>query len=238
MQTLGVAGFCWSPVTYLDNPFLGDPIATPPVMTKYYFTAKRVTGNLVANGEFNMGNTGFNSSYTYSPVNNSEGEYFVSTSPHNWNQNAPLSCGDHTSGNGNMMMINGSLDPAVNVWTQQVTVTPNTNYSLSAWIQSMSPQHLVVLQFSINGMPLGKSFNAAAGTCYWQPYFTTWNSGSNTSVTLGLIDVNATRNDQHFRHRRYLLCPRHATNGFGDRFGGNAFDDRRILIRSFAGAPR
>ena len=63
-------------------------------------------------------------------------------------------CGDHTSGTGNMLLVNGSPTPDENVWKETVTVTPNTNYAFSTWIQALYPPNPAQLQFSINGKRL------------------------------------------------------------------------------------
>jgi gliding motility-associated-like protein len=190
--------FCWSPSAYLSDPLSSSPVAAPPTTTKYYFTAKITGNNLIANGDFSNGNTGFSSAYVFDPVNVTEGEYFVGPSPHNWNANAPASCGDHTSGSGNMMIINGDLVAGVNVWQQQITVQPNTTYAFSTWIQSISPFSPAILQFSINGAPLGNAFNASPITCFWQQFYTTWNSGSNSTATISLVNQNTAMHGNDF----------------------------------------
>jgi gliding motility-associated-like protein len=192
LKTTSILDFCWSPTTYLDNPASANPIASPPVTTKYYFTAKTTGANLIVNGDFESGNTGFTSAYVFSsPVNTNEGQYVVGTSPHDWNVNAPVSCGDHTSGSGNMMIVNGSLVAGVNVWTSGTfPVSPNTNYAFSIWIESISPYSPAILQFSINGSVLGNPVNASSATCNWQQFYTTWNSGSSTTATISLVNNN------------------------------------------------
>src|ERR1035441_9676134 len=60
---------------------------------------------LVNNGNFSGGNSGFSSSYIYNPFSLSgEGMYNVATNPSLYNGGF-CSCGDHTSGNGNMMIV-------------------------------------------------------------------------------------------------------------------------------------
>jgi hypothetical protein len=69
--------------------------------------------NLIANGDFEAGNTGFYSAYTYlDPAITGgwtlgpEQMYTVSTNPHDYHS-AWGSFGDHTSGLGKMMIVNG-----------------------------------------------------------------------------------------------------------------------------------
>jgi len=198
LTTKPVLEFCWAPTDYLDNPASPNPVATPPVTTKYYFTAKVTGNNLIINGDFSNGNTGFTSAYIYDAVNRTEGEYFVGTSPNAWNPNAPVSCGDHTNGTGNMMIVNGNPGGAINVWKQQITVQPNTTYAFSTWIQSISPISPAILQFSINGASLGSPFSASTATCYWQQFYSTWNSGNNTTAIISLVNQNVVAQGNDF----------------------------------------
>ena len=56
--------------------------------------------NLVTNGNFEAGNSGFTSDYAYSPAsNNDEGQYTVRSNPFPWN-GLFISGGDHTTGSG------------------------------------------------------------------------------------------------------------------------------------------
>ncbi|MDO6431418.1 LamG-like jellyroll fold domain-containing protein [Flavitalea sp. BT771] len=189
LSTKPVLEFCWSPTDYLDNPASPSPVATPPVTTKYYFTARVTGANLVANGDFSAGNTGFTSDYTYTQVNQGPAEYLVGKNPSIWNPGM-FACTDHTSGAGNMLMINGAQQPNVNVWSQTVTVTPNTDYAFSAWLENITTVNPSILQFSINGHPLGNLLTANVNSCVWDQYYTVWNSGSNTTAVISIVNQN------------------------------------------------
>ena len=191
LTTLASVDVCWSPIDYLDDPTSNHPTASPPVTTKYHFTGHIISNNLVTNGDFSAGNTGFASDYTFNPGNNPEGAYFVGTNPSDWNQVAPNPCGDHTSGSGNMMMVNGHfLQSNVMVWSETVKVQPNSNYAFSTWVQSLLYLNPATLQFYINGLPLGSPFTASGTSCQWQQFFTIWNSGSSTTATIRIVDLN------------------------------------------------
>ncbi|MBN9380250.1 MAG: gliding motility-associated C-terminal domain-containing protein [Chitinophagaceae bacterium] len=191
LQTKPAVNFCWSPANYLDDPASANPTATPPVTTKYYFTANITGPNLIVNGDFGGGNINFTSDYTFSSVDDAEGKYFIGANPHDWDPSAPSSCGDHTSGAGNMMMVNGyELVPGASVWSQQITVQPNTNYAFSTWVQSLIYLNPASLQFYINGVPLAPPFTASATACSWQQFYTVWNSGSNTTANIKIVDQN------------------------------------------------
>ncbi|MEP6728528.1 MAG: gliding motility-associated C-terminal domain-containing protein, partial [Bacteroidota bacterium] len=189
LRTRGNLGFCWSPQTYLDNPNSPSPVTSTPVNITYYYTAEITGSNLIVNGDFSQGTAGFTSEYNLANPNLTEGEYFVGSNPSAWN--ASLSgCTDHTSGNGNMMLINGSPVYNVNVWKQTITVVPNTNYAFSTWVEALWPPNPAQLQFSINGKEAGSLISASLPTCTWTQFYTTWNSGNNTSASISLVNKN------------------------------------------------
>ncbi len=181
--------YCWSPITFLNNPSAQNPISSATQSITYYLTTESNGSNLITNGNFSAGNTGFLSQYFYTSNNTTDGEYFVGTNPAAW---YPLHfpCTDHTSGNGNMMLVNGSATADLEVWKTTVTVTPNTNYSFSTWISSISNPNPAQLAFSINGNSLGSLINASVPPCNWKQFYTTWNSGNATSATISIINKN------------------------------------------------
>ena len=156
--------------------------------------------NLVTNGDFEAGNTGFTSDYAYAPAANSdEGQYTVRSNPFPWNGSF-ISGGDHTTGSGMMYVGNGSpVDGAV-VWeSMTIAVAPNTNYFFEAYVTDVCCSSPLpgntpsILEFSVSGDSLGTATTnlALAGT--WQGLSKEWNSGSNTSITLSLINRNTGR---------------------------------------------
>jgi len=154
------------------------------------------SANLVVNGDFSSGNTGFTSEYTYTSSLLPAGVYYVGTNPQAHNGNFSP-CGDHTTGNGLMMIVNGDTVPDVGVWSQTVAVTPGTDYFFSTWIASVHPTSPAVLQFSINGEAIGPVFTPPSQTCQWVQFTANWNSGSNTSAHLSIVNQNtaSTGND-------------------------------------------
>ena len=156
--------------------------------------------NLVTNGNFEGGNTGFTSSYAFSPGGNStEGQYTVRSNPFPWN-GLFISAADHTSGSGLMYVGNGSPTNGSVVWASgPIAVAQNTNYFFEAFVMNVccsspfpgnSPS---ILEFSVAGLTtesLGTATTnlALAGT--WEGLSKSWNSGLNTSVSLSLINRN------------------------------------------------
>lgn len=182
-------GFCWSPTTALDDPLSPNPVTSTTAPITYYFTAETAGTNIIVNGNFNAGNSGFTSGYNFASPNITEGQYFVGTNPQSWNGGLSP-CGDHTTGNGNMLLVNGSPVPDVTVWTQTVTVTPNTNYAFATWIQALFTPNPAQLSFSINGKDIGSLITASLPTCTWSRFYSTWNSGNNTSAVISIVNKN------------------------------------------------
>lgn len=189
LRTAPGLSFCWSPATYLDDPNGSNPTTSTPNKMIYYCTAEVPGNNLVINGDFDKGNTGFTSGYTYATPGFMEGTYFTGKNPSDWHPNFP-SCADHTTGNGNMMMVNGALQSNVKIWSEIISVTPNTSYAFSAWLQAFGPLNPAMLQFSINGIVIGDIFHVNSARCVWDQFHATWNSGNNTTATLSIINQN------------------------------------------------
>ena len=147
--------------------------------------------NLVVNGDFEAGNVSFTSDYTYCNSSNClqpEAMYAVGTDPTFYH--SAFIGADHTTGFGNLMIVNGAGTPNTNVWCQTVTVTPNTQYLFSTWVSSMVANSPAILQFSINGVQLGTAFTAPAFINFWQEFNDSWYSGVNTSATICIVNQN------------------------------------------------
>lgn len=197
--------FCWTTNTGLSNSNSVLPIATPAQSTTYYFNAKEMGPNIIVNGNFSAGNSGFTSQYTLANSNTAEGQFFIGSNPQTWNASMN-NCPDHSSGSGNMMLVNGSPQSNTKIWCQTVSVTPNTNYEFSAWVQSIFPDNPARLQFSINGLQLGTIFNAGV-TCTWLRYGSSWNSGSNTIATICIENKNTIVQGNDFALDDIVLAP-------------------------------
>jgi len=158
------------------------------------------SGNeLITNGDFESGNTAFTSSYNYCNTSGClgpEGTYAVGTDPFFYNPG--FSGFDHTSGSGNLMVVNGATTANTNVWCQTITVTPNTVYEFSTWLCSIHPLNPAILQFSINGVNLGTTFNGPGTTGTWLQFFETWNSGPNTTATICIVNQNTASSGNDF----------------------------------------
>jgi hypothetical protein len=191
----------------------------------------QVTGaNIVTNGDFsaatNNANTrGFTSSYAYKTIGDacpgcccgvlsSEGTYAIHTNPTNLHGNF-ATIGDHTTGSGNMLIVNGSATVNVIVWTQNITVQPNTDYVFSAWATSVHPSNPAQLQFSIDGVPLGSTINPTSTTGSWQYFTTTWNSGNRSgALPIALVNKNIAASGNDFAVDDIVFAPVYRKNLF------------------------
>ncbi|MBP5649864.1 MAG: VCBS repeat-containing protein [Bacteroidales bacterium] len=187
----------WSDATGAVISSNNGVISVSPSQTSvYYIYGQNIEGatgdNLVVNGDFEQGNTGFTSAYNYSSNLWPEGNYYVGSNAHNYHTNFP-SWYDHTNGAGNYMIINGATLPNTNVWTQTIQISPNTDYAFAAWVCSLTfgtqGGGLAQLQFSINGSQIGNVFSAPS-TTGWQRFYEVWNSGNNTTATITILNQN------------------------------------------------
>ena len=147
-----------------------------------------VGGELVVNGNFTAGNTGFSSSYGYSSNLVPEGLYYVTTNAHF--THSGFFGTDHTSGTGNFMVVNGSGTPNTLVWSENISVVPNTMYYFSTWVTNVDGGSPALLQFSINNIQLGAVFAVPAPNFLWTRFFTSWFSGANTTAGIKIINQN------------------------------------------------
>jgi hypothetical protein len=146
------------------------------------------------NGDFDSGNSGFSSQYTYIADGpgqtelNPEGLYSIHTNPNDLHS-AFASCSD-PDGTHNFMIINGSPTDNQIIWEENITVNTNTVYYFVCKLSSVHPSNPAQLQFSVNGTLLGSVITASTTTCQWDQFYATWNSGANTSATISIVNQN------------------------------------------------
>ena len=170
-----------------------------------------VSNELVINGDFEAGNTGFGSGYGYRPswtfpayassaANSSlwdENYYGIGTNARYYHTNF-WGSQDHTSGNGNFMIVNGNTNAGTAIWEQQVYVEANTNYYFSAWSMSLNADgNDAVLQFEVDGDLVGSQARLNPGQTNdgnngWIRFYSepTWNSGGTSRwITIRIRNV-------------------------------------------------
>ena len=156
---------------------------TFPVYRDRNLTAVFTIGaELVVNGDFEQGNVGFTSEYYYN-YDLGPGQYYVDNNAHGYP-------GFGHGGTGNFMMIDGATEPGVVVWSEQISIVPNTYYDFSTWVCTLNPESRALLQFSINGTQVGDVFTAPSQTCTWEQFSAVWYSGNSSTATISILDLN------------------------------------------------
>ena len=189
----------WSPDTYITQNDEMQSIAMPQTTIQYTATGYNIPkegNNIVINGDFEDGNTGFFTDF----------HYFT---PYT----SPGSCGDYTitddvmgywygyvgsvkayGGQGNMMILDGMTTPHAVVWSQQVTVKPNTLYAFSAQVMSALDSYMegqyALLQFAVNDEQVGPIFHSPNRLYEWEKFYSLWYSGDATTVVLTIYNQN------------------------------------------------
>lgn len=177
---------------YLWNDNSTNQTLTATTAGTYWVEASTAGTNLVANGDFSGGDTGFSTDYTlgtggaWGPISN-PGTYLITTSA-NLAHNNFSNCTDHTTGTGNMMVINGADVANQNVWCQTINVSANTDYEFSTWIQNYDLPNPAQLSFFINGVQIGADFSPTTAGCTWQNFFELWNSGAATTAQICIVN--------------------------------------------------
>jgi gliding motility-associated-like protein len=171
--------------------------------------------NLIVNGDFTAGNSGFTSDYVFYnvgtvPVAGVQKAYGIVTNSSLW-FSAFSSCNDQTTGSGNMMVVDGSTSNASNnkLWEQTVTVVPGKAYQFSYYIQSVTTPFPARIEILINGVSLGSPNTAPATTCNWAQRNYSWNSGISSSAIITIYDreISGNGNDFAIDDLSFTACP-------------------------------
>ncbi|MHC4740515.1 MAG: PEP-CTERM sorting domain-containing protein [Planctomycetota bacterium] len=167
--------------------------------------------NLVTNGDFELGNVGFATGYLYHPTSIiPAGTYAIDTNPSNVHHRF-ASYSDHTSGTGNMMIVNGHETSNVTLWQESVSVFSNTEYVFSFWLSTcFSYTHLAEIEYFINGISIG-SMVAPEEPGVWVQGSQVWHSGNNMVATIRLVDINTEGGGNDFAIDDISFVPEPAT---------------------------
>lgn len=145
--------------------------------------------NLIINGDFTLGNTGFisNAVYKLPSVSLWQGCYTVTN---DIKKNNKQWCAlDHTNGissSPGFLVCDGFIKNDTKVWEQEVTVSPNTKYVFCAWFKNLvcsnkdfeDPDIWVELDDVLAGSLKPKEVDS------WQPISAEWTSGASTSCII------------------------------------------------------
>ena len=147
---------------------------------------------LVTNGNFSSGNSGFTTDLNYVTG------FFCPLCPENTytiGANATFYHSDFTGSDhtnppfGNFFIANGAAVDGASVWCQSFAVQPGVDYTFSFWARDVtnnSNAHpMALLEPIMNGVPAGDTLEASGG---WQQFTYTWNSGSDTFLDLCIVN--------------------------------------------------
>jgi Secretion system C-terminal sorting domain len=185
--------YSWAPVTGLNNPSISNPKASPVTTTTYTLTTST---NLIANGNFEQGNTGFSSDYTAILTNyqGGDGTYTIGSNPNNYTGHW-CNKTNHTPGGTQMMIIDGlnNFQTNDNFWKQNVRVQPNSVYNFSAWFLSNSDANYnplwPIIQVKVNGIVVINNFTLQYNRCSWVNLNIPIAVGNNTSVLIEMQTI-------------------------------------------------
>lgn len=164
--------------------------------------------NLLVNGDFEAGNTGFTSGYTFVPnnvTNSAEGIYSVGANPTLVNaafvtpsgiSGAPVS--NSPLPGGQMLFVNGSSTPTT-VYSQTVSgLTVNTTYLFSGYLASLDNLGPAVLTITAGSTTLFSGLIAPLTAGTFSGFQTSFNSGASTSLTFSIVDTNTAASGNDF----------------------------------------
>ena len=199
-----IISISWSPTTGLPGTTIADPALTVGASGYYYLTVESLLpDNLVVNGDFSAGNTGFTSpDYTYLPTTPISNEYTITTDEFLADPGIGIHFYDHTNPpTGNMLFVNGG-SPAANTiaWQGTVPITGGDKYQFTAWYAywtydvtgASNPGLLVKITPVGAGIPSSDTFVALTAANSWHKHLYIWNApASATNAVIQIIDDNS-----------------------------------------------
>lgn len=135
----------------------------------YTLQASYPTGNLVTNGNFNAGNSGFSTQFNYSSTLTTDGNYWIGNNAAAYH---PQWIG---TGNGPFMLVNAGWQQAGwRFWCQTIPVCPGQTYTISFRAASLASQNPPILAWFVNNVFTGDEHTPPVGQGQWQTFSTTW----------------------------------------------------------------
>ncbi|MDR1847421.1 MAG: gliding motility-associated C-terminal domain-containing protein [Bacteroidales bacterium] len=205
---LGAFSYLWqasNSSAVIANPSSRNTTATITDTTTFTLTATYIEpANLVVNGDFESGNTGFTTQLSYNPSTYGngglwgEGTYCVdyNAGDHHANFNTCY----HT-GNGKYFMANGVTSPNYTVWQQTITTQVGSTYLFSTdcvnIAPSTDPSKLSRFQFSVNNNLLGSIFTVTPGPCDWQTFNSSFVATTGSAV-IKIVNQNTQQDGNDF----------------------------------------
>ncbi len=177
----------WTPTIGLMDPHSSFVEVNPAMTTQYTLTVS--SKNLLANADFEQGNSSINSDYIFqSSFNFTHGVYTIANNPgalYSWWCNT-----SPQSGSG-MMIIDGSTDNQKRVWYQTVNVEQGSEYKFSGYFTNIYAQNgcgdtydcAPAIVIKVNGVVMfGPQQLPFTGCNSWQNWGFNWVANSSTAT--------------------------------------------------------
>ena len=151
---------------------------------------KTPVNQLATNGNFSAGNSGFLTNYTYNATSIwNEGTYAVGPNPNAVHPNFGT-WGDHTTGSGNYMLVNGSATGNKILWRQVRTFPPGAQVKMRWWMLTfVTPAGS--LQLKLYGANVGNTVSTPATSGVWQQATRTFTVPASGNVILNLMTLSS-----------------------------------------------
>ena len=159
-------------------------ITVKPIYTTSYTAFSKFSNvNLILNGDFELGNQGFQSDYNFTNSTFKNSSYTVNSNPADY-LSAYVNQKDKTSGSGKMLIVDGNTDSTKIAYKTIIPVNKNEKYEASFWVSNIhkefakqtpdtSQQKIPIIQVFIDGI---------LQTTYFLPLDTVWHQISVTWI--------------------------------------------------------
>lgn len=198
LSASGTSEYQWSH----DATLSCDTCASPYIIlsdTASYVVVKGISqsSQMATNGNFSNGNTGFLTAYTYNATSIwNEGTYAVGPNPNAVHPNFS-SWGDHTTGTGNYMLVNGSTGGNKILWRQIVSFPPGVQVTMRWWMLTfVTPAGSV--QLKLSGTNIGNAASTPNSTGVWAQTTRTFTVPASGNATINLVTTSAALSGNDF----------------------------------------
>lgn len=152
--------------------------------------------NLIANGDFEAGFSGFSSGYTFVTDGPGNGEMIpANTFGVDVNVSAYHPSITGVGRSGKFLMVNGNTGSIKTAWSQNVNVVAGKTYNFSAFAQRLAGGNQAILRFSVGTELLTTYSPAAAG---WNEVTGVYVAPSTGSITLSIVNANLAASSNDF----------------------------------------
>ncbi|MEY2963101.1 MAG: hypothetical protein RL754_362 [Bacteroidota bacterium] len=190
LEATGAQNFTWSHDTTLSCVTCADPYIIVQDTTSYVVIEGQSTLTKNANNwNFSSGNTGFATNYTYNSTSIwNEGTYAIGPNPNAVHPNFS-SWGDHTTGTGNYMLVNGATSSNTILWRQTQNFPPGSTVTMRWWMLTFATPAGSV-QLKKYGTNVGGPASTPNTTGTWAQTSRTFTVGATGTVILNMLTLS------------------------------------------------